>query len=111
MDVQNAVIGLQQARARYDAAVKARVLAQQTLEADQKKFHAGRRQRRFRWCRISATWQRRRARKCRPWPTTRMRESLSTRRWATTLEVNNISVAEALAGHVERKPGKSVRRR
>jgi len=41
VDVQNAVIGLQQARARYDAAVKARVLAQQTLEADQKKLTLG----------------------------------------------------------------------
>jgi len=41
VDVQNAVIGVEQARARYDAAVKARVLAQQTLEADQKKFTLG----------------------------------------------------------------------
>ena len=41
VDVQNAVIGLQQARARYDAAVKARVLQQQTLEADQKKNALG----------------------------------------------------------------------
>jgi len=41
VDVQNAVIGLQQARARYDAAVKARVLAQQTLDADQKKLTLG----------------------------------------------------------------------
>jgi outer membrane protein len=41
VDVQNAVIGLQQARARYDAAVKARYLAQRTLEADQKKLALG----------------------------------------------------------------------
>ncbi len=41
MDVQNAVIGLQQARARYDAAVKARVLQQQTLDGDQKKYRLG----------------------------------------------------------------------
>jgi len=41
VDVQNAVIGLQQARARYDAAVKARVLQQQTLDADQKKNTLG----------------------------------------------------------------------
>ncbi len=41
VDVQNAVIGLQQARARYNAAVKARVLAQQTLDADQKKLALG----------------------------------------------------------------------
>lgn len=41
VDVQNAIIGLQQARARYDAAKTARALAQQTLEADQKKFALG----------------------------------------------------------------------
>src|SRR4029077_2081178 len=41
VDVQNAVIGVRQARARYDASVQARVLAQQTLEADQKKLQLG----------------------------------------------------------------------
>ena len=41
VDVQNAVIGLQQARARYSAAVKARDLQQQTLEADQKRLAVG----------------------------------------------------------------------
>jgi outer membrane protein len=35
------VIGMQQARARHEAALKARVLAEQTLEADQKKFELG----------------------------------------------------------------------
>ncbi len=41
VDVQNAVIGLQQARVRYDAAVKARILQQQTLDADKKKYTLG----------------------------------------------------------------------
>ncbi|HEX5227999.1 MAG TPA: TolC family protein, partial [Bryobacteraceae bacterium] len=41
VDVQNAVIGLQQARARYAAAVKARDLQQQTLDADQKRLALG----------------------------------------------------------------------
>ncbi len=41
VDVRNAVIGLQQARARYDASVQARILQQQTLEADQKKYTFG----------------------------------------------------------------------
>jgi outer membrane protein len=41
VDVQNAVIGLQQARARYDAAVQSRILAQQTFEGDRKKFDLG----------------------------------------------------------------------
>ncbi|HSM77922.1 MAG TPA: TolC family protein, partial [Bryobacteraceae bacterium] len=41
VDVKNAVIGLQQARARYEAAVATRQLAQQTLEAEQNKFKFG----------------------------------------------------------------------
>src|SRR5579871_4784085 len=41
VDVQNAVIGLQQARARYDASVKAQDLQQQTLAADQRKYQLG----------------------------------------------------------------------
>jgi outer membrane protein len=38
VDVESAVIGVEQARARYDAALKAKALEQQTLEADQKRF-------------------------------------------------------------------------
>ncbi len=41
VDVQNAVIGLRQARARYDAAVQSRTLSQQTFEADKRKFDLG----------------------------------------------------------------------
>jgi len=41
VDVQNALIGLQQARSRWEAAVKARVLQQQTLEGDQKRYRLG----------------------------------------------------------------------
>ena len=41
VDVQNAVIGMQQARARYDAAVQARILSQQTFDADKKKYDLG----------------------------------------------------------------------
>jgi outer membrane protein TolC len=41
VDVQNAVIGLQQARARYDAAVKSRELQDQTLAADQRRYTLG----------------------------------------------------------------------
>jgi outer membrane protein TolC len=41
VDVQNAVIGLQQARVRYEAAVQSRVLAQQTFEGDRKKYDLG----------------------------------------------------------------------
>jgi len=41
IDVQNALVGLQQARARYVAAVKSRELSEQTLEGDQKRYRLG----------------------------------------------------------------------
>ncbi len=41
VDVLNSVIALRQARARYDAAVHNRVLSQQLLDAEQKKFALG----------------------------------------------------------------------
>ncbi|HZU24587.1 MAG TPA: TolC family protein [Bryobacteraceae bacterium] len=41
VDVKNAVIGLEQARSRYEAAVATRQLAQQTLEAEQNRFKFG----------------------------------------------------------------------
>jgi outer membrane protein len=40
-DVTNAVIALHQTRARYQAAVKSRVLEEQTLDAEQKKYALG----------------------------------------------------------------------
>lgn len=41
VEVQNALIGLQQARARYQTAIKNRVLQEQTLDAEQKKYQLG----------------------------------------------------------------------
>ena len=41
VDVKNAVIGLQQARARYETASATRVLAQETLTAEQNRFKFG----------------------------------------------------------------------
>jgi outer membrane protein TolC len=41
VDVSNQAIGLQQARVRYQAAVKNRVLNEQLLQAEQKKFSLG----------------------------------------------------------------------
>jgi outer membrane protein TolC len=41
VDVQNALIALQQARAQYMAAEKTRVLQEQTLDAEQKKYALG----------------------------------------------------------------------
>jgi outer membrane protein TolC len=41
VDVKNAVMGLQQARSRYESAVATRVLAEETLEAEQNRFNFG----------------------------------------------------------------------
>ncbi|HEY4362092.1 MAG TPA: TolC family protein [Bryobacteraceae bacterium] len=41
VDVKNAVIGVQQARARYETAVNTRRLGEQTLEAEQNRFNFG----------------------------------------------------------------------
>ncbi len=41
VDISNAVVALRQARARYDAAVQNRILSQQLLEAETKKFSLG----------------------------------------------------------------------
>lgn len=41
VDVMNAVVALRQARARYDAAVQNRILDQQLLDAEQRKFTLG----------------------------------------------------------------------
>jgi outer membrane protein TolC len=41
VDVKNAVIGLQQARARYETAVATRSLAQQTLDSETNRFKFG----------------------------------------------------------------------
>jgi outer membrane protein TolC len=41
VDVQNAVIGVTQARAQFQAASRARILQAQTLDAEQKKLEAG----------------------------------------------------------------------
>jgi outer membrane protein len=41
VDVQNALISVQQARAQYSSAVKTRILQEQTLDAEQKKFAVG----------------------------------------------------------------------
>ena len=106
VDVQNAVIGVRQARARYDAAVQARVLAQQTLEADQKKFQLG----------AAAPFQV--VQDQRDFATAQSSEVQAMANYThakinfdqalgDTLEVNHVSLAEALAGSGA-KPEKSA---
>jgi outer membrane protein TolC len=103
VDVQNAVIGLHQARARYDAAVKARVLAQQTLEADQKKLALG----------AGTSFQV--VQDQRDLANAQSSEIQSIANYShariafdqavgTTLQVNNVSVAEAMSGHIAAAP-------
>jgi len=41
VDVTNAVVALHQARARYEAAVQGRILQEQLLDAEEKKFNLG----------------------------------------------------------------------
>lgn len=41
VDVENALIGIEQARARYEAATKSRMLQEQVLQADQRKLELG----------------------------------------------------------------------
>jgi outer membrane protein len=104
VDVQNAVIGLQQARVRYDSAVKARILQQQTLDADRKKYTLG----------ASTVFQ-----VVTDQQTLAAAESSETQALAnyshariafdqalgTTLGENHISIDEAMAGHVARRSG------
>lgn len=103
VDVQNAVIGIQQARARYQAAVEARVLSQQTFDADQRKYQLG-----------AGT----------PYQVVQDQRDLSSAQSSEaqamanyshakialdealgrTLEVNHISMDEAISGHVRAAP-------
>jgi outer membrane protein TolC len=97
VDVQNAVIGLEQARARYDAAVKARILQEKTLDADQRKLALG------------ATTPFQVVQDQRDMANARSSEAQSMANYSharvqfdqalgNTLEANHVSIADALAG-------------
>jgi len=101
VDVQNAMIGLRQARVRYDSAVKARILQQQTLDADRKKYTLG----------ASTVFQVVQDEQTLAAAQSTEQQSLANYSHAriqfdqslgTTLEVNHISIDEALAGRVMR---------
>ena len=101
MDVQNAVIGMQQARVRYDAAVEARVLSQQTFDADKKKYDlgAGTPYQVVQDQRDLASAQSSEAQAMANYSHARIAFDQALGR---TLEVNHISMAEAMSGHVQR---------
>ena len=101
VDVQNAVIGLQQARARYEAAVKSRELQDQTLAADQKRYSLG----------AATAFQV--IQDQRDLATTLSNEVQAMANYThariafdqalgTTLEVNHVSIDEALKGQISR---------
>jgi len=99
VDVQNAVIGLQQARARYVAAKEARVLSQETFEGDKKKYDLG------------ATTSYQVVQDQRDLASAQSSEVQAMANYThariqfdqalgATMDVNNISIAEAMAGKV-----------
>jgi outer membrane protein TolC len=101
VDVQNAVIGLRQARVRYESSVKARILQQQTLDADKKKYTLG----------ASTVFQVVQDQQTLASAQSAEQQALANYSHArisfdlamgTTLDVNHISVDEALAGKVKR---------
>jgi len=102
VDVQNAEIGLQQARARYDSSVRARILQEQTLDADQKKYKLG----------ASTVFQV--VQDQRDLATAQSNEVQAIANYSharvqfdqalgTTLDTNHISLQEAESGHVLRQ--------
>ncbi len=103
LDVTNALIGVQQARAAYDTAVKARILQEQTLAAEQKKFELG----------ASTNFlviQAQQALTAAQSTEVASRSSYTNARTSLdqatgrTLDVNNIQIDEAVSGRVSRPP-------
>ncbi len=101
VDVQNAVVGLQQARARYDSSVKARILQQQTLDAEKKKYTLGA-------STVFLVIQDQQTLSAAQTSEVQALANYSHARIAfdqaigTTLEVNHVSMQEALSGRVTR---------
>lgn len=102
VDVKNAVVSLQQARARYETAVATRVLQQQTLQAEQMRFKFGE-------STIATVVQ---AQRDLATDQTAEVESMANYTHAKiafdqalgrTLQVNHISIEEAESGHVARQ--------
>lgn len=103
VDVRNALTALQQASAAYQAALKARTLQEQTLDAEQKKYQLG----------VSTVFLVIQAQ--RDLAQARSQEVSAESQYAKakvnldqvlgrTLEVNDISIEEAMKGQVSRAP-------
>jgi len=108
VDVQNAVIALRQARVRYDSSVKARILQQQTLDADKKKYTLGAATV-FNVVQDEQTLAAAESTETASLATYTHARIAFDQAMGTTLDVNHISLQEAMAGRVDRKsvlPGK-----
>jgi outer membrane protein len=103
VDVQNAMIGLQQARARFDASVQSRVLARQTFDGDRRKYELG------------ATTSYQVVQDQRDLATAQSSEAQAMANYSharlafdqalgRTLDVNHISLEEAIAGKIQALP-------
>jgi len=101
LDVRNALVGLQQARARYEAALKSRDLQQQTLDADQKKYQLG----------AGTVFQVIQDQRDLANAANTQGQAMANYSHAqialeqalgTTLEANNIALDEAISGHIAR---------
>jgi outer membrane protein TolC len=103
VDVQNALIGVQQARSRYQAALKNRVLQEQNLDAEQKKYALGASTIFFviQAQRDLATAQASEVSAMANYSRARVQMELVT---GQTLKANNISISEAREGKVSRPP-------
>ena len=103
VDVQNAVIGIQQARSRYEASVQARILSQATFEADQRKYElgAGTPYQVEQDQRDLSAAQSSEAQAMANYSHARIALDQALGR---TLDVNHISMDEAVAGHVRAAP-------
>jgi outer membrane protein len=103
VDIQNAVVALTQARARYQAAVKERVLQEQTLDAEQKKYALGASTVFFviQYQRDLAQAQ---SNEVAALASYAKAKTDMYRVTGETLEINNIEVDEAMSGRVSRGP-------
>jgi outer membrane protein TolC len=103
VDVQNALIGLQQSRARFQAAQKSRILQEQNLDAEQKKYALGASTIFFVIQAQRDLAQAQAAEVSALSAYNRARVSLN-RATGQILEVHNVSVDEAMKGRVARAP-------
>jgi len=103
VEVQNALIGLQQGRARYQAAYKSRVLQEQTLDAEQKKYALGASTIYFviQAQRDLATAQGAEVAALATYSRARVEMDRAT---GQTISANNIQVDEALKGSISKQP-------